>query len=84
MQFMWHFLDQCSEIGNNRKCSKDCDNRRPYYTHKNVVRDIKLSESNNYKNYLRLEWPSFGRIIKNVYLTFARRILQCGKRFQSE
>jgi len=71
-------------MGNNRKSNKECDKRRTYNTNKNLVTDMKLSEPKNCKNYLRLEGPSFGQILKSVCLTVARRILQCGKCFQSE
>jgi len=71
-------------MANNRKCSKECEKRGSYYTHKYLMRHMKLSGPNNYKNYLRLEWPSFGQILNTVCLTVARRILQWGKRFQSE
>jgi hypothetical protein len=32
-----------------------------------------LSEPNNYKNYLRLEGPSFGHILETACLTIDRR-----------
>ncbi|XP_047543348.1 uncharacterized protein LOC125075683 [Vanessa atalanta] len=49
-----------------RRWSKDWYLKRPKYTHENLLKDLMLTEENDFKNYVRLDLEQFQELLKLV------------------
>jgi hypothetical protein len=51
--------------------------KRNEYTHENLLKDLRLSEPRDFKNFLRLDATSFDELLKMITPRIEKRILLC-------